>query len=134
MHAFIYYQLQASVYRSIIKKGKVVPLCSIEAHLGDRRYSSYSFLTSAPEGGEWSASRPGRTFPPGERAPGGLGAMYVARLTSVHEVFYSVNQVAFPAEEKTEKCECSKHLLDAQIFVFAAFAMNMIPNSANLSP
>jgi hypothetical protein len=29
------------------KKGKVVPLRSIEAHLGDRRYSSYSFLTSA---------------------------------------------------------------------------------------
>jgi hypothetical protein len=36
-------------------KGEVVPLRSIEAHLGDRRYSSYSFLTSALEGGEWSA-------------------------------------------------------------------------------
>jgi hypothetical protein len=34
------------------KKGKVVPLRSIEAHLGDRRYRSYSFLTSALEG--WS--------------------------------------------------------------------------------
>jgi hypothetical protein len=31
-------------------KGKVVPLRSIEAHLGDRRYSSYSFLTSTLEG------------------------------------------------------------------------------------
>jgi hypothetical protein len=31
------------------KKRKVVPLRSIEAHLGDRRYSSYSFLTSALE-------------------------------------------------------------------------------------
>jgi hypothetical protein len=48
------------------KKGKVVPLRSIEAHLGERRYSSYSFLTSALEGGEWSASRPGRSLPPGK--------------------------------------------------------------------
>jgi hypothetical protein len=29
----------------------------------------HTFLTSAPVGGEWSASRPGR-FTPGERAPG----------------------------------------------------------------
>jgi hypothetical protein len=50
-------------------KGEVVPLRSIEAHLGHRRYSSYSFLTSAPEGGEWSASRPGRPLPPGKEPP-----------------------------------------------------------------
>jgi hypothetical protein len=48
------------------KKGKAVPLRSIEAHLGDRRYSSYSFLTSALAGGEWSASSPGRALPPGK--------------------------------------------------------------------
>jgi hypothetical protein len=42
----------------------VVPLRSIEAHLDDRRYSSYSFLTSALEGGEWSTSRPGPALPP----------------------------------------------------------------------
>jgi hypothetical protein len=36
--------------------------------LGERRYSSYSFLTSALERGEWSASHPGRDLPPGERA------------------------------------------------------------------
>jgi hypothetical protein len=36
---------------------------------GERRYSSYSFLTSALDGGEWSASRPGRALP-GERTPG----------------------------------------------------------------
>jgi hypothetical protein len=51
------------------KKGKVVPLRSIEAHLGERRYSSYSFLTSALEGGEWSASRPGRALPPWKEPP-----------------------------------------------------------------
>jgi hypothetical protein len=48
----------------------ILPLRSTEAHLGDRRYSSYSSLTSAVEGGEWSASRPGRALPPGETAPG----------------------------------------------------------------
>jgi hypothetical protein len=37
---------------------------------GERRNSSYSFLTSALDGGEWSASRPGRAFTPGERTPG----------------------------------------------------------------
>jgi hypothetical protein len=47
----------------------VDPLRCIEAHLGDRRYSSYSFLTSALEGGEWSASRPGRALPPGKEPP-----------------------------------------------------------------
>jgi hypothetical protein len=37
---------------------------------GERRYSSYSFCTSALDGGEWSASRPGRAFTPGERTSG----------------------------------------------------------------
>jgi hypothetical protein len=34
--------------------------------MGERRYSSYS---SALDGGEWSASRPGRTLPPGKGPP-----------------------------------------------------------------
>jgi hypothetical protein len=33
---------------------------------GERRYSSYSFLTSAQDWGEWSASRLGRSLPPGK--------------------------------------------------------------------
>jgi hypothetical protein len=33
---------------------------------GERRYSTYSFLTSALDGGEWSASRPARALPPGK--------------------------------------------------------------------
>jgi hypothetical protein len=47
----------------------VVPLRSIEALLGDRRYSSYCFLTSALEGGEWSASRPGRALAADKEPP-----------------------------------------------------------------
>jgi hypothetical protein len=32
-------------------------------------YSSYSFSTSALDGGEWSASRPGRALLPGKGPP-----------------------------------------------------------------
>jgi hypothetical protein len=32
----------------------------MEALVGERKYSSYSFTTSALMGGEWSASRSGR--------------------------------------------------------------------------
>jgi hypothetical protein len=37
--------------------------------LGERRYSSYSFTTLALDGGEWSASRPGRALLPGKKPP-----------------------------------------------------------------
>jgi hypothetical protein len=36
---------------------------------GERMYSSYSFTTLALDGGEWSASRPGRALPPGKGSP-----------------------------------------------------------------
>jgi hypothetical protein len=42
---------------------KAVPLHATKA-LEERRYSSYSFLTSALDGGEWSASRPDRALAP----------------------------------------------------------------------
>jgi hypothetical protein len=50
---------------TIVKsKSKAVPLHAMEAlGGGERRYSSYSFTTSALDGGEWSASRPGRALP-----------------------------------------------------------------------
>jgi hypothetical protein len=38
--------------------------------LGERRYISYSFSTSALDGCEWTASRPGRAFTPWETTPG----------------------------------------------------------------
>jgi len=37
---------------------------------GERKYSSYSFLTLALDGGEWSASRPSHTLPLGKDPPG----------------------------------------------------------------
>jgi hypothetical protein len=40
---------------------------------GERRYSSYSFLTSAPDGGEWSASHPVRALAPGKEPPVRIG-------------------------------------------------------------
>jgi hypothetical protein len=53
-------------------KSKTVPLppCSLK---GKRRYSSYSFLTSTLDVGEWSASRPGRALSR-EKDPGTLWA------------------------------------------------------------
>jgi hypothetical protein len=41
--------------------------------LGGERYSSYTFTTSALDRGEWSASRPGRTLPPGKGPPVPIG-------------------------------------------------------------
>jgi hypothetical protein len=45
-------------------KDKGVPLYAMKAPGGERRYSFYSFSASALDGGEWSASRPGRALPP----------------------------------------------------------------------
>jgi hypothetical protein len=40
---------------------------------GERRYSSYSYLTAALDGGELSASRPGSALPPGKGHPVPIG-------------------------------------------------------------
>jgi hypothetical protein len=42
-------------------------------YLGERKYSSYSFLTSALNGDVWSESRPGRALPPGTGPPVPIG-------------------------------------------------------------
>jgi hypothetical protein len=41
--------------------------------MGERRYSSCSYLTSALDGGEWSASRLSRDLPPGKGPPVPIG-------------------------------------------------------------
>jgi hypothetical protein len=48
---------------------KVIPLHAMRTLGGRVRYRSYFFLTSALEGGEWSASRPGRPLPPDKEPP-----------------------------------------------------------------
>jgi hypothetical protein len=54
-------------------KGKRCPATRYEGAWGERRYSSYSFSTSALDEGEWSASRPGRALPPGKGPPVPIG-------------------------------------------------------------
>jgi len=49
-------------------KGKAIPLRH-EDIKGERMCTSYSFFTSALDGGEWSASRPGRGLPPRKGPP-----------------------------------------------------------------
>jgi hypothetical protein len=51
--------------RSKVKQSLYTPWRRLE----ERRYSSYSFTTSALDGSEWSASRPGRALPPGKGPP-----------------------------------------------------------------
>jgi hypothetical protein len=50
------------------KNAKAVPLHSTKA-LVVEEYSCYSLSTSALDGGEWSASRPGRALTPGKGPP-----------------------------------------------------------------
>jgi hypothetical protein len=47
-------------------KSKAAPLHATEEHGEKGGNSSYSYLTLALDGGEWSASRPGSTLPPGK--------------------------------------------------------------------
>jgi hypothetical protein len=54
------------VFKKKVKQSRYTPW----RRLVGEEYSSYSFTTSALDGGEWSASRPGRPFTPGERTPG----------------------------------------------------------------
>jgi hypothetical protein len=50
------------------KQSKAVPQHNMEAQGGEEVYS-YSYMTSALHGGEWSASRPCRALPPGKGHP-----------------------------------------------------------------
>jgi hypothetical protein len=48
-------------------KAKAIPLhAAKELGGGGSKYSSYSFSTSAVDGGEWSASHPSRVLAPGK--------------------------------------------------------------------
>jgi hypothetical protein len=53
-------------YSITAHKQKSSPATSHAGTLGERRYSSYSFVTSALDRGEWSASHPSLTLPRGK--------------------------------------------------------------------
>jgi hypothetical protein len=57
---------RGSLHKIILYKKQSSPATRHGGSCGERRYSSYSFLTSALDGGEWSASRPGRALPHGK--------------------------------------------------------------------
>jgi hypothetical protein len=66
-------QCSPCVYSMIIRS-QLNPKVKLSHYTPQRRleweeYSSYSFLTSALGGGEWSASRHGRALPPGKGPP-----------------------------------------------------------------
>jgi hypothetical protein len=53
-------------YTSLLKEGKAVPLHAMVALGGKGGIAPTHTKTSALDGGEWSASRPGRALPPGK--------------------------------------------------------------------
>jgi hypothetical protein len=59
----------SSILLYVSKSSKAVLLHAMEVLGGETRYSSYSFTTSALDGGEWSASRPCHAIPPGKGPP-----------------------------------------------------------------
>jgi hypothetical protein len=61
------------LYNTGLTKSNAVPLHAMAAQGGERRYSSYSYLTSALDEGEWPASRPSHALPPGKEPPIPIG-------------------------------------------------------------
>jgi hypothetical protein len=87
-----YYETMNFVVRDISTvNSKAVPLHVMEAHGVRRRYSSYSYLTSALDGGEWSASRPGSALPPGKDPQVPIGQISTVRVTEKGRVKWNYN-------------------------------------------
>jgi hypothetical protein len=65
----------------------------------ERRYSFKTLLTSALGGGEWLASRPGRTLPPeiGPKIPTGKEAGWVPKSDWTHRL--QENSLPLPGNE-----------------------------------
>jgi hypothetical protein len=65
---------------------------------GGRMYSSYSFTISALDGGEWSASRPGRALPPlpiGQEAGWAPGTVWTHRKVNMKITAINSKQINF---------------------------------------
>jgi hypothetical protein len=61
--------LSYKLYHKHVKKKLKLSRYTTWRRRGERRYTSYSYSTSALDGGEWSASRPGRALPLGKGPP-----------------------------------------------------------------
>jgi hypothetical protein len=68
-------------------------------------YSSYSFMTSALDGGEWSASRRGRTLPPWKGPP----------VPIVQEAGWVPEAVWTQILEEKSSCLCRESNLDRPV-------------------
>jgi hypothetical protein len=67
MNIYIYIYIYIYIHTQKVQLSRYTPWW----RLGERRYSSYSFLTSSLGGGEWSASRPGLALPRRKDCSGG---------------------------------------------------------------
>jgi hypothetical protein len=56
----IIWQFTKTPINFLLKTSLSSPTTHLWRHRGERKYSSYPFLTSALDSGEWSVSRPGR--------------------------------------------------------------------------
>jgi hypothetical protein len=68
-------------------------------------YSSYSFTTSALDGGEWLASRPDRALPPGKGTP----------VPIVHDVGWAPEPVWTQRLEEKSCCLCQGSNLERPV-------------------
>jgi hypothetical protein len=97
-----------------------------EGVLGEWRYSFTYSLTSALDGGEWSASRPGR-FIPKERAPGGgvgsravLDAVVKRKIPSSRRESKPITPIVQPvAERYTDWAITALRLIYINIFLIS---------------
>jgi hypothetical protein len=95
------------VYSGVKGEGEVVPvlfckLCTMPwRRIGEWRYSSTHSLISALDGGEWSASRPGR-FTIRERAP---ATIWIGGWVGLREILDAVVKRKIPSPRRNRTLE-----------------------------
>jgi hypothetical protein len=117
VHSYMYHVQYSSVeylgamFVTRVKvKGKIVPVLNQalrhEGLLGEWRYSSTHSLTSALDGGEWSASRPG-LFTTMERPP---GTHWIGRWVGPRPVLDAVKRkISSPRRESNPRTPIVQH-------------------------
>jgi hypothetical protein len=87
-----------------------------EGVLGEWKYSSTHSLTSGLGGGEWSASRPGRSTPR-ERAP---GTHYIGGWMGSRAVLDAVVKRKFPSPRRESKPRAPT-IVNCSVFIFVCY-------------